>query len=365
MTLSFYVARRFIRMFLIVTGVFFAILFMVETIEQIRRIAGTRFGISEAMTLAILNVPGGVYRILPLITILATVGLFLTLARTSELVVIRAAGRSALRTLVAPVITALLIGAFAVAVLNPIVASTAKRADELSARYRLGGSNVISIGREGVWLRQGGEKGPVVIHARRANQFGTVLRGATFLVLEGQSRPIARYEAETAKLEPNAWVLSSVKEWRLTEGMNAEKTAVLHDKLRLPSDLTADQIRDSFSTPSVISVWDMPGFIDSLRAAGFSARSHQVWLQIEMALPLLLATMVVVGAGLTMRHARSGKTGAMALMTVIFGFTIFFLRNFTQILGENGQVPVLVAAWTPPVAAILLGLALVLHLEDG
>ena len=47
------------------------------------------------------------------------------------------------------------------------------------------------------------------------------------------------------------------------------------------------------------------------------------------------------------------------------GFTLYFVRNFAQILGENGQIPILLAAWAPPVAAILLPLGLLLHLEDG
>ena len=55
----------------------------------------------------------------------------------------------------------------------------------------------------------------------------------------------------------------------------------------------------------------------------------------------------------------------MVLLAVISGFAIFLLRNFAQVLGENGQIPVLIAAWSAPVAAALLSLSLVLHLEDG
>jgi lipopolysaccharide export system permease protein len=115
----------------------------------------------------------------------------------------------------------------------------------------------------------------------------------------------------------------------------------------------------------VIAIWDLPQFITELRWAGFSARAHRVWFQIELALPLLMGAMVLVGAGLTMRHARFSQTGLLALMTIVFGFTIFFIRNFAQVMGENGQIPVALAAWSPPVAAILLAVSLVLHLEDG
>jgi lipopolysaccharide export system permease protein len=55
----------------------------------------------------------------------------------------------------------------------------------------------------------------------------------------------------------------------------------------------------------------------------------------------------------------------MVLYALIGGFLIFFLRSFAQVLGENGQIPILVAAWSPPIAAALLALSLLLHLEDG
>ena len=84
-----------------------------------------------------------------------------------------------------------------------------------------------------------------------------------------------------------------------------------------------------------------------------------------MVLPLLLAAMVLVAAGFTMRHARFGKTGTMVLYAMLSGFAVFFLRNFAQALGDSGQIPVLLAAWSPPLAAALLALGLVLHLEDG
>jgi len=35
------------------------------------------------------------------------------------------------------------------------------------------------------------------------------------------------------------------------------------------------------------------------------------------------------------------------------------------VLGENGQIPVMLAARGPPVAATLLALGLLLHQEDG
>jgi lipopolysaccharide export system permease protein len=85
----------------------------------------------------------------------------------------------------------------------------------------------------------------------------------------------------------------------------------------------------------------------------------------EIAQPLLLVAMVLIAAGFTMRHARTTTTSSMVLTALLCGIGVYFLRNLGQIMGGNGQVPVFLAAWTVPVAATLLALGLLLHLEDG
>ncbi|MDG2340101.1 MAG: LPS export ABC transporter permease LptG, partial [Paracoccaceae bacterium] len=55
----------------------------------------------------------------------------------------------------------------------------------------------------------------------------------------------------------------------------------------------------------------------------------------------------------------------MVLFAVLLAFGLYFIRNFAQILGENGQIPILWAAWTPPLAGVLLALGIILHMEDG
>ena len=364
MTLHLYFARRFLSAFVSIFAIFAIIMFLLDMVEQLRKFDSEAIGFTEIVSLSALNVPQSIYQILPLIVILATLTLFLGLARSSEMVVTRAAGRSALRALVPPVLVALLIGILAVAALNPIVAATTKEYETRVNRYT-NNEAVLSISQEGLWLRQGGPEGQTVIRASHANLDGTRLLGTTFTTFSNDGTAIRRIEARTAALTSGAWELVDAKEWRLRDSDNPERDAIVHKSLLLPSELTRDQIRDSFGTPDAIPIWDLPAFIESLDRAGFSASRHKVWLQMELALPLLLVAMVMVGACFTLRHTRFGHTGTMVLGAILSGFTLFFIRNFAQVLGESGQIPGVVAAWSPPVAAICLSLALLLHLEDG
>ena len=364
MILSLYTARRFLLLFGQVFAGFFALMLAIDMIDEVRKFANPGISLPEALVLALMNVPQAIYRILPLITILTAIGLFMSMARASELVIVRASGRSGIQFLVAPSLTALLIGVFAVAILNPIVAATSRRYDTLSASHSRGGQ-VLSVGEGGLWLRQGSTEGQTVIQAAKANPDGTELYAVTFLTFDPTGTPLRRIETDSASLAPGAWTLGAARRWDLTLDNPERGREVLPEGLQVPTDLTAAKIRDGFGTPDGISIWDLPAYIRSLQKAGFSAKAHSAWFQSELALPLFMAAQVLIAAAFTMRHLRGQRTGTYVLAALLAGFGVYFLRNFSRVLGENGQVPILAAAWTPAVAVFLLALALLLHLEDG
>ncbi len=366
MILHIYFARKFLFICFAMTLVLFALTTLIDLIDLLRDFGSIDdVTLWQVVQLTLLKSPKTIDQILPLILLLSTIALFLNLARSSELVVTRAAGRSAVRALVAPVTVALCVGFIAVSTLGPIVAAFSNKFAILSEDYRAGGSAVLSVSSEGLWLRQGGEEGQTVIRASRSNADASVLFDVTFLAYSPDGGPIWRLEANSAALGDGVWVLQDVKIWPLVEGGNPEAESSQHEKFELPSTLTLERIRESLGAFSGVSVWDMPTFIAQLEQAGFSAQRHKVWFQTELSRPLFLMAMVLVGAAFTMRHTRLGGTGFAVISAVLLGFVMYFARSFATILGENDQLAIPLAAWAVPIAANMLALGLILHAEDG
>lgn len=365
MILYLYFARRFAVTFAGLAVVLSLIMVFFDLIEHLRRYTDDGVAFGDILGLTLLNAPMAFYRILPLVVILTTIAMFFSLARSSELVVTRAAGQSALRALVAPVTVAFAIGCLMLAVMNPIAAATAREYDGRVSELTASGSSVLALSQDAVWLRQGGESGQIVIRASGASLGGTELRDVSFLSFAPTGGPTRRVVADEARLTDGAWALTGAKVWPLANTPNPEAAARTLPSLDIPTELTASEIRDSFGTPASVPIWELPRFISRLQDAGFSARRHMVWFQMELAMPLFLVSMVMIGAGFTMRHQRGGRAGAMALTAVLLSFGLYFVRNFAQILGENGDIPAVLAGWAPPLAAIGLSLGLLLHLEDG
>ncbi|MEM9124800.1 MAG: LPS export ABC transporter permease LptG [Pseudomonadota bacterium] len=366
MILDRYFARRFLQSFVVIGSIFLTLMILIDLIEQSRRFESVDLSFGRLLQLTLLNTPAAISEMLPLLVILSTIALFVGLARTSELVVTRAIGRSGIRALAAPVLLALAIGTLAVALLNPIAAATSEEYRRLSDSYRNDGNSALSISREGLWLRQGSGAEQSVIHARGTSNGDTLgLNDVTIITFSSDGKPTQQIVADRAELNDGTWILMQAKTWSLEDGRNPETNAEVHAQLRLPTTLTRQRILDTLGQQDSVSVYDLPQLIQDLRQAGFSTKQYEVWLQVQLARPLFLVSMVLIGAAFTMRHVRFGGTGVAVLTAVLLGFAIYFVRNFAQILGENGQLPIYVAAWAPPFAAILLSLGLLLHAEDG
>ncbi len=369
-TLMAYVARRFAAMALLMVLALSALVALFDLIELLRR-AATRPDANFVLVsqIAALRLPYVAMQILPFAVLLGGIIAFWRLTRFSELVVARAAGISAWGFLAGPVLVALLLGLGASTALSPLSSAMLARAERLDQIYlrNVGGITALAGGR--LWLRQADDglqhQGVAIISGRpmatRELRPGEALRLAEVTVwrLSAEDRPLARIEAASALLQPGRWRFEGAVVF------GADRLASAPQNLDFPTELTPERIENSFATPDTLSLWALPEFIKILEGAGFSAIRHRLHFQSLLALPLLAIAMALLAAGFSMRSARRGGVARMIAGGVSAGFALFVLDKITGEFGEAGTLPVILAAWAPAGAGVLLAAALLLHLEDG
>ncbi len=364
MRMARYILVRFLMNLLKVQLAFVMLVFIIDGVEQAQILSPYNLSGLEVLQLIALRMPQFLIEIFPLVIMLASLTTFVGLSRSSELVVMRAAGQSAIKLLMVPVAATLIIGILATTVLNPIIAATIRRTDTLLAEYNVGGQSLVSLGAKGIWLRQGGEESQFVIQADRTSFNGSILFKVNLFEFTLEGALTRRIQAESARLDAGKWLMRNGTEWRF-DPRGSETTAVSFESLPLATTLTSQEILEKFASPQAVSIWDLPALIERLNEAGFSSQRQSLFLQSELARPLLLVAMVLIGAGFSMRHARFGQTGLMVLIAVFSAFLLYSLKSIAEALGAAYEIPIELAAWGPPAAGILLTMGLLLHLEDG
>ncbi len=360
-TLCRYIGRQFLIWF----GVFFAglvsIILVADVLELLRRSASKPdVTLGMVLEMALFKLPHTAEALMAFAILFGGIMAFWRLTRSNELIVARAVGVSVWQFMLPAVLAAVLLGVIKVTIFNPIAAAMLARYEALEARALHGQVSQLTIAPSGLWLRQSApDGGEAIMHADRVIGSVAELQRVAVLLYTPDNRFSARLDAAGARLEPGHWLLED------TYSAAAGQPAVRLGRYSLPTQFTVDKIQESFARPETMSFWALPRFIDLLQRAGFSAIRHRLYLQSLLAGPLLLSAMILIAATFSLRPARRGGVGTMLGLGVGAGFLLYFVSDLVFALGLSARIPVVLAAWAPALISSLLGLAMLLHLEDG
>ncbi len=361
--LSVYIGRSFLLSFGVVFVVFLGIIYMFDTIELMRRAAtNDPIGMGTILQMGLLKLPHMAQQAFPFAVLFGGMSAFWRLTRSSELVVARAAGVSAWQFLFPVLIVAFALGVIKITAFSPLSSALLGRFDRMETQYFKGQSSLLSVSPTGLWLRQASDADQSVIHSQSLSIDGPNIRldRVTIFINEGADKFFQRIDAKKANLEDGFWHLEGVS---VTE-RDKEVPLALPEHW-IATDITLNNINESFAPPETMSFWDLPAFIANLDRAGFSALRHRMYFHSLLAAPLLLCAMVLIAATFTLKQSRRGNPTYVVVGGILTGFVLFFLSDVVAALGMRESIPVVMAAWTPSGVSTLLGLALVFHLEDG
>jgi lipopolysaccharide export system permease protein len=360
-TFARYLGRVLVASVLMVTAGLVLLVVLFDAIEQLRRSGGRESGgIGDVIELALLHAPSTAQQLLPFTMLFAAMLSFRRLSRSNELVAARAAGISIWQLLIPVWVIAFVLGSVAVMVLNPVSAALYARYETQIDMLDDGQIDRMDIASGGLWLRQSWNDKPIVVHARGiADGQVMSLADVTIFLLDENGGYAGRIDAPGAELADGFWLLR--------DAMTAEPTGAMKrsDLVRIPTNLSPERIHGGLALPDTISFWALPDYIATLRSIGLPTRGHVVHYQNLLATPLMFAAMLLIGTVFSLRFGRRGGTFVFVAMGIASGFVFFVFANVVLAVGLSGRLPAELAAWTPAVVGILLGLALLFHTEDG
>ena len=358
-TLTGYIARQFTIWYLGFLFGLLGVIVLAATVDLLDRLATKDASLAVVVEMVLLKLPFLSQEVMPFTVLFAGLACFWRLTRSNELVVTRAAGISVWQALLPVLGVSLIVGSITVAVLNPIASVLLSRFEQLEAKFIHNQASTLAVSRQGLWLRQADKGGQSVIHATRITHESMTLHNVIVFHFAEGDRFIGRVDAERAVLRPGYWQLSNA--WKSRPGAREQ----FFETLEIPTELSREKILNSFAPPETISFWDLPDFIVLLEGAGFSATHHKLQFHRLLATPLLFVALVLLAASFSLRQQRRGQVGIVILGGVLTGFLLYFVSNIMFALGLSGGIPIVLSAWAPASVTLMLGIAVLLHLEDG
>jgi lipopolysaccharide export system permease protein len=359
-TLARYFGLRFLIAFVAIFFGVFGLVMLVDYLEMMRRFSQTPNASAFQIAMAsFYRVPQILERILPFAVMIGAMSSFLALSRRLELVIARAAGVSAWQFTAPALIAALALGAFATAAYNPVAAVLHEQSKRMEAEMTGHAPQTLWTTSSGIWLRQRGADGQSIMNAASSREQGVFLSNVTVFAFDLNNHFLERIEAKSAALEQGQWRLENARVFG--PGIApTERVSYL-----LSTNLTAEQVQETFSTPETVPFWQLPEYILRAENAGLSAAAYRLQYQKLLARPLLLAAMVLLAAAFSLRFFRFGGVQKMVLGGVATGFLVYIVSKLTDDLSKAELISPVIAAWSPACFGGLAGYIALLYQEDG
>lgn len=358
--LSFYMAGTYLKNFVFLALMLLGVVYLFDTVELLRRAA--KFDdvpLLLVLQMGLFKLPEVGQMVLPFAVLFSAIFTFWQMTRRYELVAVRAAGLSVWQILGPIVLSAFLIGVIQVGIINPFGALLIGKFETLESTYLKRQTSLVSLSQQGLWLKQDQDDGHVILHAGSIDSNNWVLKKIIVLFFDDSYSFTRRMDAKEAELQSGQWSFKDVVSNRPRE--MPERS----DFVTMTTDLTREDIEDSFASPETVSFWSLPSFIKTMENTGFDPIRLKMHYQVLLSQPLLYLSMILLAACVSLRPPRNGGTFLLIAMGTLVGFLIFFASSFLQALGASHQVPLLLAAWAPALVSMLVGATIIMNLEDG
>jgi lipopolysaccharide export system permease protein len=352
-----YIVRTILGAVLLVTGVLLALGALWVLIDQQDDIGIGGYTALGALWYTLLNLPQQAYELLP-VTVLtgALIGLG-TLARGSELTVVRATGVSIARIAGTTLAAALLLIGAEIALGEFLGPPLQQAAREYKAFSKL--HNVSFGSGSGAWVRDG----DLILNVAGQSserQFGSMLifelsPDHRLLALGHARRATAGSSRMWRRGEHTEWLLSDYTESRFAD--DTVKTVQPGERV-LESNVTAGFLGLAVQDPDQLTIRALWHLISYFRSNALDAREYVFAFWSRIARTVAIAFCALLAIPFALGSLRTAGTGTRMVMGLILGVGFFLLQR----LIETGTVvfalnPV-VLAWLPTglLAAAALGM---------
>lgn len=335
--LTRYLAREIVGSTFTVLVAFLGLFAFFDFLNELDSVGKGGYELHHALIYVAMITPGRVYELLPVAVLIGTLYALTTLARHSEITVMRASGMSTwkmLRTLAG-------IGVIFVAATFVFGEYLAPPAESAAQQWRLTATNstVSSQLRSGLWVKDG----PRFVNVQTLLPDRS-MENVRIYEFDERHELVSVTEASSGKYleERNGWRLGGIRQTRF----HGDRTEVVEmPELGWQSELTPEVLSVLMVLPERMSVTTLVAYVNHLRDNQQNSGRYEIALWKKLIYPFAALVMMALALPFALIHDRMGGVSMKVFLGVMLGVGFHLLNGLFSNLG-------VINSWHPALAAL-------------
>jgi len=302
------------------------------------------------------RLPGSLYEGLPIIVLVSTVFLFVTLTQQRELDALKAAGISLYRASLPILLVALGISLVSGLVQETVLPGINAKAEEVD-RVKIRGNQPRHLQRQTqIWYRSSDTR---YLRMELLDPIERSLEGLLVVNISPNFRLVDRLDAGRARWTGEAWMLSDGVYRQVGPDNHVTADAFTERVVGMP-----EQINDLIQVqkePETMSFLELRGYINRLAETGHQVSKYLVQLDSKLSFPMIHVIMALVAIPFALVSPRSGGRGVGIAVAILISVGYWVVHSVAIAFAKAELLPPMLGAWTANIIFVGIGAAFFLR----
>lgn len=350
-----YMMRETLGAIFLVLVAFLALFSFFDLINELRSVGKGGYQLGHAVAFVALSLPGMIYELIPIAALIGTLYALSTLARHSEITVLRASGLATRDLLMTLFRVAALLGLLTIVVGEGLVPVSERLAQELRTRAL---SNVIAQQgfESGLWVKDGRS----FINIREATPDAR-LRGVRIYKFDTANALESVTDVEEAEFNPPAhWLLKGVVRTVLDGDTSRVERA---DTAEWVSAVNPELLSVLMVSPERMSLVGLVNYKQHLSDNRQKTERYEIAIWKKLVYPLASLVMVALALPFGYSHNRVGGVSLKIFAGVMLGILFYALNGLFSNLGVINAWPPFASASAPSAMFLLAAIGMLWWVE--
>ena len=357
--LTRYILREFSRTLFLALGFMMGLFVVIDFFEKIDEFVIYKASAAQCLSYYFYKLPLVGFLMAPVAFLLSTVITIGALSRNSELTAMKSCGLSLMR-LTGPILSASLCLAVMTLVGNEfIIPFTTQKANAIFHEDIRKERPVQVYQRDKIWFRSNdGSIWRIGFFDAQKQE----MRDVAVFRYEGTANLRERVDAQSVVWKEGSWVFQNGAVRSFGESGTGAVEPFETQKIYFPA-VPDDFIKNRKRTEEM-TLRELYDYAQKVKKEGMDNAKNLVDFHHKMSYPFISLVTALIGIPFSLRSARSGGVIFCVGLSIVLGFSYYFVFSFGISLGHGGTLPPVMAAWGPNLFFVAAGLYFILAIDS-
>ena len=351
-----YLLKKFLKKIFFVSGIFLILILIINLIEEANFLKNSDANFITPLVLSSLNAPSLLYEMIPFIFLISTQFFFIEIFENREIFTLRQFGMDNFNLLRFLTSVSFILGFLVIILFYNFSSILKNKYLQIKNDYAKDKKYLAVITKNGLWIKDIQKKGTVIINAEKIeNEY---LINSSITQFDKNFQITKNIIANKVNISKKEWVLFNAIVTEL------DNSSVKYEEIQFKTNFDLERISNLFSDLTSLTYFDLLALEVDYKAIGYSTSEINIQKHRFYSLPFLLSAMTIIATIIMIYNKFKKKILFNLFIGILFSVLVYYLGNFSNLLGENGKLPLTLSVWFPVLMLLSFSIIGVIRLNE-